>query len=211
MIKENNSELKQKLGTELSSYNAINNGVNFDLIGEEILTHAKAELDRVNEMIQANPIKDINDDEKETDIYLEMTKVGRELKEKINELKVKFTFLGPQAKAIAHSIRNATYSAEQLFWGIKIEQNILDKFDKKAFGIDDTQEIETSIIELVMLHSILTGEQFKGLTFETYLIAKAVLDITEYVKAYNFLNYQADKIQLAIKNWEDAKFERSVN
>lgn len=211
MNKDNNTVLKEKLGLELSTYNATSNGVNFELIGEEILVHAKDELDRVNELIKANPIKEITDEAKEDEIYLEMTKIGRDLKDKINQLKVKFNFMGPQAKAISHTVRNATYSAEMLFWGIKIEQNILEKFDKKLFGVDDTQEIETSIIELVMLHSILTSEQFKGLTFDTYLIAKAVIDITEYVKAYNFLNFQADKIVNAIREWEASKFEKEFN
>lgn len=209
MSTEKNTVLKNKLGQELSNYDATYD-INFDLIGEEILHQSKNSLSTVQEIIEANPIKTLSE-EKELEIYQELTKYGRDLRDDINGLKVKYEMIGTLAKEISKIVRNANYSAETLFWGIKIEQNILNKLDKSKFTTEDTQSVECSIIELVMLHSILMNEPIKGLSFESYLVAKATVDITEFVKAYNFLNVQADKVVQAIKTWETSAYVAELN
>lgn len=204
-----NKKLKKQIAQELSEYNATYD-INFDIIGEDILNSAKDSLDKVNELIKNNPIKDLTE-EKELEIYKEMTKYGRDLKDEINNLKVNFKLMGTQAKEVNKIIKNATYNPETLFWGIKIEQNILNKIDKSKLKSEDIQIIECSIMELVMLHTILMSAPIIGLTFESYLIAKTTIDITEFVKAYNFLNIQADKIVNAIKEWENTQYKPELN
>jgi hypothetical protein len=199
-VVDSNTQLKNKIGNELLNYNATHN-INTSLIDEQYLDEISIYISKAKLIMDENPYNDL-EESKQDELYRDLSIIYKNMREKINDIPINLTLLGSQCKEVSKAIKNATYSAETLFWGIKVEQNILNNIDKTKMTNEDVQTFDVPMLELVMLHSILSSNQFNGLSFESYLIAKLIIDITEFIKVYNHLNARLDQLSRSIDSWE---------
>lgn len=196
-----NEQLKNELGQIITDYNA-SHKINIDLVDEATIDELTKLNIEAREYMTSNPYSSFQDEEKENEAYKHLTQIYNKSRDLINNISVKYSFLGSQLKAVKHVVYNAEYSAESLFYGVKIDNAIFSKMDKTKLGNEDKQEFEVSILLLTMLHTILLSTPLKGLSYESYLVAKTLIDITEYVKVYNHLSIQLDKLSKSIDSWE---------
>lgn len=198
--RSDNQQLTEEIRLELATYNATK-AANLDLIDEKYLDEVLAFISEAEIIMSANPYQELSAEDQEK-YYKQIVDIYKNMQTKINEIPIKMDLIGSQCKAVTNAVRTATYSAETLFWGAKVDNVLLSKIDKTKLGTQDIQTFDLGLMEIAMLHGILTSRSYEGLTFDNYLIAKMTVDITEYVKVYNQLNVRLDQLSRAIDDWD---------
>lgn len=196
-----NEDVKRQIAHDLINFKTDSN-INMELVKEEYLDKLTASITEITEIMHTNPYVKLSE-EKQEELYLDISKKYNDTRDMINGFVTKLKMIGTQAKAVSTFLKNSKYTAETLFWGIRLEEYIIDKIDKTKLSNNDEQIFEVPFAEVMMLHTIISQQHFNGLTYDSFLLAKLTLDITEYVKVYNHLNVRLDKLSISIDSWEE--------
>lgn len=175
----------------------------FSLLSEGVKEGIEAKQKEIFDFIEKNdPTTLGNDEDKKTELFMEMIAIWDEMKNLIKEASCNVSFTNLELKVMSSKLhQNVEYTSETIFYGLHIKKHFLNNLPKVSGGDFVKHLVPITFTQAVGLYHVLSETTVKGLNKETFAYANILYSLSLITILYNYFDRVSSFTSKAMQEW----------